>query len=317
MAEAVLSVTQVGPITTVQDEGRPGLMRFGIPRSGPMDRLGFALAQAALGNPAGSPAIEVSVGGLALECRAGAVTVAVAGGGVRVEADGVVSPSWTVRTLEAGSILAIRPGPWGSWTYLAVAGRLAASRWLGSAATHLLSGRGGGRIAAGQTLVVEEAEVRPDKVGVIPFPVTARPRSLVHVVLGPQDRFFPPEAIEALLMERFTLTTAYDRMGVRLDGPALRPARPLDMPSEPIVRGSIQVAGDGIATVLLADHQTTGGYPKIATLIGDDVDGFAQLRSRDSVRFQRLTPAAAIEAARTRRLALDGTLQALQRRAPA
>ena len=89
-------------------------------------------------------------------------------------------------------------------------------------------------------------------------------------------------------------------MGVRLSGPSLKPASKLDMPSEPIARGSIQVAGDGVATVLLSDHQTTGGYPKIATVVSDQLDGFAQLRPRQTVRFSAASPEAAIAAVRTR-----------------
>ena len=132
------------------------------------------------------------------------------------------------------------------------------------------------------------------------MPVPARPRHLVRVVLGPQERYFDSATIETLLSRRFALSDAYDRMGVRLNGPSLRPAATLSMPSEPVVRGSIQVAGDGVATVLLADHQTTGGYPKIATMLSGDVDGFAQLRSRDAVSFRAVSPLTAVAAVRTR-----------------
>lgn len=313
MPDAILAVAQVGPIATIQDQGRPGSMRFGVPASGPMDRRSFAIANAALGNPTGAPAVEVSIGGLSLECLEGSVTVAVAGGGFRVEADGIATPSWTVRTLCKGAALSIKPGPWGSWTYVAFAGALDANRWLGSAATHQPSGRGGGRLSTGQRLVIREADLRSDRVGTIPFPVTARPRSFVRIVMGPQDRFFPEAVIGDLLSKTFVLTSAYDRMGVRLAGPSLRPDKPLDMPSEPIVRGSIQVAGDGVATVLLADHQTTGGYPKIATIIPDDVDAFAQLRSRDSVAFRSISPGDAVAVTRTRRVAEVGYVSALDR----
>lgn len=310
MGDAVLSVVEVGPITTIQDRGRPGLMRFGVPASGPVDRWAYAIAQAALGR-AGEAAIEVSVGGLTLACLEGGVTAAIAGGGFRVEADGAATPSWTIRRLEKGSVLSIRPGPWGSWTYLAFAGRLETQTWLGSAATHLLSGRGGGSLRAGQRLVVKDAAVGPGANRAIPFPVTGRPRARVRVVIGPQQRFFTDETVATLLSARFALTSAYDRMGVRLVGPALTPAAPLSMPSEPIGRGSIQVAGDGVATVLLADHQTTGGYPKIATVLADDLDGFAQLRSRDQVTFMAVSSEAAVAATRTRHAAKQLFLDAL------
>ena len=96
------------------------------------------------------------------------------------------------------------------------------------------------------------------------------------------------------------MTDAFDRMGTRLAGPPLVPQAALGIPSEPILRGSVQVAGDGLATVLMADHQTTGGYPKIATLLADDTDGFAQLRPQDSLRFVQITADQAVNLARSR-----------------
>jgi allophanate hydrolase len=120
----------------------------------------------------------------------------------------------------------------------------------------------------------------------------------VHVTLGPQDRFFDAEALDLLRNGPWRMTTAWDRMGVRLDGPALQPNAPLDMPSGPVTRGAIQVAGDGVATILLADHQTTGGYPRIATVLDCDLDGLMQLRPRDRLAFTPVTPEQAITIAR-------------------
>ncbi len=316
MSTARFVVSQVGPQVSIQDCGRPGLMRFGVPASGPMDRASFAIANVALGNVASASAIEVSMGGLALECVEGAVTFALAGGGFRLAVDDASTGSWRIATIRTGSKLVIRPGPWGSWTYLAFAGKLAADEWLGSVSTHGPSGLGGGRLAVGQELVVEEAESRQNREGEIACPVTARPRHAMRVVLGPQDRFFSGETIDTLLTEPFVLSDSYDRMGVRLRGPSLQPSATLDMPSEAIVRGSIQVAGDGVATVLLADHQTTGGYPKIATIVADDLDGFVQLRSRSRVAFTAIPPEAAIRSARTRRLAQEKFMAKLREQAP-
>jgi 5-oxoprolinase (ATP-hydrolysing) subunit C len=123
-------------------------------------------------------------------------------------------------------------------------------------------------------------------------------------VLGPQDRFFGADRIEVLLGATFRLTDAYDRMGVRLRGPSLAPEAALAIPSEAVLRGSIQVAGDGVAAVLLADHQTTGGYPKIATVVDSDLDGFVQLRPHAAVAFRALTPDRAVAARRARAQAL-------------
>ncbi len=300
MVTAVFTIAQVGPHSSVQDGGRRGLMRFGVPASGPMDRAACTAANVALGNPPDAPALEVSIGGLALDCVEGAITLAVAGGGFQVAIGVVRTAPWTVATISAGSRLTIRPGASGSWCYLAFAGTLRARRWLSSASTHELSGFGGGMLTPGARIVVDGADLREDREGEIRQPASVDPSTAIRVVLGPQDRFFPAEAIDTLLSQPFALTDAYDRMGVRLSGPRLGVNAALDMPSEAVARGSEQVAGDGVATVLLADHQTTGGYPKIATVISADFDRFAQLRSRNSVRFACVTPAAAIGAARRR-----------------
>lgn len=300
MAEALFRVIQAGPHVSIQDGGRPGRMRFGVPASGPMDRAAFQIANLALGNPPGQPGIEVSRGGLTLDCIAGSVTLAIAGGGFVVALDDRRIGSWAVLTIHAGQRLAIRPGPWGSWTCLAFAGRLSGQIWLGSLATHSISGFGGGKLVAGQELVIAEATARPGRDGALPCPVWARPRAMLHAVAGPQHRFFAGTALELLGAAPFTLTESYDRMGVRLQGPPLLAEAALSIPSEPILRGSIQVSGDGVATVLLADHQTTGGYPKIATLLSDDLDGFVQLRPRDPVRFRLISADAAVDLARMR-----------------
>ncbi len=309
MSEALLSVSFAGPHVSVQDGGRPGLMRYGVPRSGPMDRRAFAAANLALGNPADAPGIEVSLGGLMLNCLSGSVSFAIAGGGFIVEHAGQKRGSWTVATLRAGQKLAIRPGYWGSWCYLAFAGALEAPRWLGSAATHAISRLGGGRVVTGQHLRIADAVQAALREGDIPCPVTARPRHAVRVTLGPQLRFFGADARQAFLTGPWRMTDAWDRMGVRLAGPLIAPDAALDMPSEPIVRGSVQVAGDGVATVLLADHQTTGGYPKIATVLDCDLDAFVQLRPRDPVIFRPVSAPEAVGIARTaairNRLALD------------
>ena len=313
MSEALLAVGFAGPHVSIQDAGRPGFMRFGVPASGPMDRASFAAANAALGNPPGHPAIEISMGGLVLECLSGAVTFVVAGGGFIVEQGGRKAGSWTIATLRAGERLAIRPGHWGSWTYLAFAGRIEVQGWLGSLSTHALSGLGGGRLASGQRLSVADAELREEREGAIPCPVTARPRQQLHVVPGPQDGLFSAETVAAFLAGPYRLTDAYDRMGVRLQGPGLPLGAVLDMPSGPIVRGSVQVAGDGVATVLLADHQTTGGYPRIATVIDTDLDAFVQLRPRDAIAFRAVTPDHAVEQARLRAASAARYLAAIAR----
>ncbi|MDK3074487.1 biotin-dependent carboxyltransferase family protein [Sedimentitalea sp. JM2-8] len=298
MNTAVVSVSHAGPHVSIQDAGRRGLMRFGVPQSGPMDRLAHAAANAALGNPAGSAAIEVSLGGLALECLSGRVSFAIAGGAFAIDHAGQRRASWTVATLDAGDRLAIRPGASGSWCYLAFAGALQVPRWLGSAATHAMSGLGGGRVVSGQKLTVGNAARRDDREGDIPRWQNPRPGGAFRATIGPQQRFFGAETVSAFLNGPWRMSDARDRMGARLTGPPIEPRSTLDMPSEAILRGSVQVAGDGVPTVLLADHQTTGGYPKIAALLDCDLDDFVQLRPQDPVVFRQVSPDEAVTEAR-------------------
>ncbi len=130
MAEVKLSVSFAGPLVTVQDAGRPGNMRFGVPASGPMDRLSFDAAHAALGNSAGQSVIEISLGGLVLQSNEGDITVAITGGDFVVEHADQKTTSWTILTLRKGERLAIRAGKAGSWAYLAFAGTLKSRNWL-------------------------------------------------------------------------------------------------------------------------------------------------------------------------------------------
>jgi len=262
-----------------------------------MDRLAFEAAHAALGNASAHTAIEISLGALILQCKAGAVTLAITGGDFTVEHAEYRTSSWTILTLRKGEQLAIRAGKAGSWAYLAFAGTLQASTWLDSTATHAASGFGGGALLAGQRLIITETAIRNDREGSIARPVFFS-NGPIRVVPGPQDHHFVQGATERFLSEKYKITDAYDRMGMRLEGPTLELDNALSIPSEPIVRGSVQVSGDGVPTVLLADHQTTGGYPKIATVISCDTDPLTQLRTGQTLSFASISSQEAIAAAR-------------------
>lgn len=295
MSVARFKVTFAGPLVSFQDAGRSGHMRFGVPASGPMDRFAHAAAHTMLGTPPGGTAIEVSLGGLVLECLDGEVSCALTGGAFSLTND---VAGWQVVTVRTGDKLTLRAGPWGSWSYLAFAGNINADQWLGHTATHTLSGLGGGALRAGDTFEVHDAGIRPARIGTYDCPAIARKTANIRVVIGPQDHHFAPGVVETLTTTSYRMTDAFDRMGVRLDGAALPLGNALSIPSEPILRGSIQVAGDGVPVVLLADHQTTGGYPKIATVLSCDTDRLVQLRAGDPLRFRAVTAAQAITAAR-------------------
>jgi allophanate hydrolase len=315
MSSARFRIRFAGPHVTLQDGGRPGFLRYGVPCSGAMDRIALCAANIAVRRAPNAPTIEISRGSLQLDCIAGEICVGLAGGGFVVDLNGTKSGGWQVLHIRAGDRLSISPGPWGSWTYLAFAGDFQPTRWLNAAATHAISGFGGGKLLTGNEFSIDAAQTLPPMV--LPCPVWARPNPQPHVTIGPQDRFFPAEHLRTLTEQTFHLTDAYDRMGVRLRGPAMPPEGALSIPSEPILRGAVQVSGDGVATVLLADHQTTGGYPKIATMLDHDTDAFAQLRPGDRLRFQTVTPDQALALARLAHQMRADYLQRLARRTQA
>ncbi|MFM9937602.1 MAG: biotin-dependent carboxyltransferase family protein [Novosphingobium sp.] len=278
---ARLRIEAAGPLTSVQDAGRRGAMRFGVPRSGPIDRLAFAAALAAAQPDCGT-AIELSLGGLTLTCLEGEIGFALCGGGFTAEIDGRALGGWCRAALAPGQRLRVRQGG-GNWAYLAFAGASSAPAWLGSRATHALSGLGGGMVSEGDVLEFDAA--RPLPPAALAVPPAASAAAPIGVVIGPQERYFAADAVNRMSAETFIATGTFDRMGRVLNGPPFVPLR-LDMPSEPAMRGCLQIAGDGRMTMLMADHQTTGGFPKLATVIGADIERLAQLPAGTLFRFE-------------------------------
>jgi biotin-dependent carboxylase-like uncharacterized protein len=284
MSDIEFSISFAGPLVTFQDIGRPGNMRYGVSASGPMDIVSFEAANAVLGNETKQTAIEISLGGLILQCHEGSITLAITGGDFLIEYQGQKISSWTVLTIQKGERLSIRAGKSGSWAYLAFSGKLNVKDWLKSNSTHSTSGFGGGVLKTGQKFTLTDASNQANRIGPILKP-SFNTNDLIHAVLGPQDQYFINTAIEIFSDSIFKVSDNYDRMGMQLTGPKLELKSALSIPSEPVVKGSIQVSGDGIPTILLADHQTTGGYPKIATVISSDINRLVQFRSNQSVEF--------------------------------
>jgi allophanate hydrolase len=284
MSDVEFSISFAGPLVTFQDIGRPGNMRYGVSASGPMDIVSFEAANAVLGNDTKQTAIEISLGGLILQCHEGSITLAITGGDFLIEYQGQKISSWTVLTLQKGERLSVRAGKSGSWAYLAFSGKLNVNDWLNSSSTHSTSGFGGGVLKTGQKFTLTDASNQENRIGPILKP-NFYTNDLIHAVLGPQDQYFMKTAIKIFSNSIFKVSDNYDRMGMQLTGPKLELKSALSIPSEPVVKGSIQVSGDGIPTILLADHQTTGGYPKIATVISSDINRLVQFRSNQSVKF--------------------------------
>jgi len=299
---AALRIRAAGPGVTVQDAGRRGLLRFGVTPAGPMDEGAFAAATLAAGAPSGA-AIEVSLGGVELEAEGAAIGLALAGGVFDARLDGRALPAACVVRLAAGAKLSLRAGPSGAWCYVAIFGRIDLAPVLGSLATHVRTGLGGlhGRcLRAGDVLPIADLREAPAEPMALDALWLARETAPLRVLLGPQDDYFTAPAIDALLCANWRLSPRSDRMAYRLDGPRLEHAKGHDIVSDGVAFGAIQVPGDGAPLVLMADRQPTGGYPKIAHVIGADLGALAQTRPGEGLRFRQITWEEAVAARRAR-----------------
>jgi 5-oxoprolinase (ATP-hydrolysing) subunit C len=288
----VIRITRAGPLCTLQDGGRFGLLASGVTASGPMDRGGYHAAGAILGK-AGATAIEFTAAGLAFEVTR-PLRIGFGGGGFRFAVNGKVRAWPGKAALKAGDRVDVTPGAWGNYGYLRFDRDIDVPPVLGSKSTNLtvhLGGVGGQALKAGDELALGDLgdEVAPVS--------RARDDGPIRVVWGVHADLFAAGVREAFVTKPFGISPKLDRMGARLDDRAGVFAAPasLSLVSEAIVAGDIQILGDGTPIVLLRDHQPTGGYPRIATVISADLDRFVQLRPGSEVRFQSVTLARAQE----------------------
>ncbi|GHE13874.1 5-oxoprolinase subunit C family protein [Klenkia taihuensis] len=273
-----LEVLSPGPLTTVQDLGRPGLAAEGVGRSGAADRASAALANRLLGNDPSAALLEVTAGGLAVRAGTG---VWVALTGARCPGAPWAAPTW----LAAGQQLRLGPPARGLRSYLAVRGGVAVPPVLGSRSTDLLSGLGPPPVAAGDVLPVGTAAGPWPGADVAPV---AEPVGELVVALrpGPRADWFTDEAHHVLSGTAWEVTGESNRVGLRLAGPSLERVRDGELPSEGLVRGAVQVPPSGQPVLFLADHPVTGGYPVIGYVADADVDRCAQLAPGDTLRLR-------------------------------
>jgi biotin-dependent carboxylase-like uncharacterized protein len=275
----VIEVVRTGPLTTVQDLGRPGYAHLGVPRSGALDAPALRRANALVGNTPAAAGLEITLMGCALRFAAGA-RVAVTGARAEVRLDGAIVAAGVV-DVPAGVVLEIGRATRGVRSYLAVAGGVAAEPVLGSRSTDTLSGLGPERLVKGATLPVgtdggpagDVPEALPDPAGELELGVRR----------GPRDDWY---AAGELFRNAYTISPVSNRVGARLSGPALTHVRDGELPPEGVVLGAVQVPADGQPLIFLADHPTTGGYPVIGVV--DDVVPLAQARPGTTVRCRDL-----------------------------
>ena len=303
----MIRVLDPGPQTTVQDGGRRGQLRYGIPPSGPVDARSFALANRLVGNPDGAAGLEFTLVGPRLRAEA-PCAVAVTGAESQPTVNDAPVAAWTTLTLAAGDVLKIGPARAGVRGYVAFAGGVDIPPVLGSRATYLrgrLGGLEGRALRRDDVLRLGEApRVRRHAVSARAIP-DWREKPVLRVVLGPQADRFTDEGIAAFLGGSYEVLPQSDRMGARLQGPRIAHARGHDIISDGIALGAVQVPGDGQPIVLLVDRQSTGGYTKIATVCSFDIPRVGQAKPGQRVRFsavdvteaQRLSRAAAADVA--------------------
>jgi len=278
-----LDVVRAGPLTTVQDLGRPRLARLGVPQSGAFDRGALRRANRLVGNRVDAAGLECVLGGLSLRARRH-VMVVVTGADVPIDVDGSSVERGEPVLLAPGATLRLGTARAGLRAYVGVRGGVAAPHELGSASTDLLSHLGPPPLADDDVLATADAVLSDPVVDHAPEP--ALPHDpVLRVRLGPRADHLTESGVATLLGTPWTVSPRSDRVGLRLEGPALERAETGELASEPTVRGAVQVPPDGRPVVFGPDHPTTGGYPVVAVVTHDFLDVLAQLRPGDAVRF--------------------------------
>ena len=301
-------------LTTIQDAGRWGFQAQGVPVAGPMDPVSHRLANALVGNVRDTAALEITLLGPDLEFEDERL-VAVAGAEFGMALDGRPVPINAPFIVSAGSRLRFGERRLGARAYLAISGGIAVPPMLGSRSTHLVSamgGAGGRALAAGDRLPLGDPR-RVERMALAPQPAAvALPdhHARIRVLPGPQRDYFSDDALDVLQSALYTIGHNSDRMGFRLEGPRLAHARGADIISDATPLGVLQVPASGQPILLMADRQTTGGYPKIATVIAADIAVAGQLGPADTIAFTVCTPAEAMAAL----IAQERTLMAVEAR---
>lgn len=304
-----MKVLQPGLLTTVQDLGRNGYQKVGVPVSGAMDALALRLGNALVANDVGGAGLEVTLRGPTLQFERDGL-IAICGSSIDAQIADVAVPSWRAILVSRGCVLKLGKTTSGSRSYVAVAGGIDLPEVMGSRSTYLRAGIGGheGRaLRAGDRLPLGSPSSKAREtmgragahLGPLPFALSERAtepgsvevyerRDEVRFVRGPHFELLDERDRDLLATQSFEVSTRSDRMGYRLKGAALASASGHDLISSAVVGGTVQVPPDGQPIVLMADCQTTGGYPMVANVITADLPCVAQLRPGDQIRLQEV-----------------------------
>lgn len=287
-----IKILNPGLLTTVQDAGRFGYQKTGISPSGALDLHALRVANILVGNPMDEAGLEMTVFGATLEFT-GTNTIAVTGGDFQPTLNGKPMPLYTAVRVPAGSTLAFGAAKTGCRAYLAFAGGLDVPAVMGSKSTNLKCGFGGfqGRkLLPGDEIpfAAPASDLRFPRLRELKAPDYPEETLTLRVIPGPQDDAFTERGLAAFFGETYQVTNKCDRMGCTLEGPAVEYKSRADIISDGIPLGAVQIPSGGKPIVMLADHQTTGGYTKIGTVISTDLPRFVQRKVGQKVRFARI-----------------------------
>ncbi len=289
----VIKVHSPGFLTTIQDLGRPGFAHLGVSASGAADAVSLRLGNLLVGNPESTAGLEMTLVGGEFEFESNAI-VSVTGSDFGPTLNGAVIPLWTSVVVKAGDRLEFGATKSSARCYLCIHGGIECRPVLGSRSTHLLTGIGGynGRaLKRGDVLKIPNfgllavplKKVRPEVVS------SSERNGILRATLGPQAEWFPADVHNLFFSSSYTISEDSNRMGLRLIGPALKRTIEKDLLTEGVSLGAVQVPQSGQPIILFVEHQTTGGYPKIANVISADLHRVGQLRPRDEVRFEPIS----------------------------
>ncbi|MCA6110693.1 5-oxoprolinase subunit C family protein [Bradyrhizobium cenepequi] len=292
-----LIVSSIGPASSVQDGGRPGSQRYGLTPSGAMDRLSLAIANTLVGNEPFAAAVEIGPFGAAFTAHCGAVRIALSGASRSADIAGRPVAFDSSATLADGETLTLGFAKGGAFSYLAIEGGIAGEPMFGSLAVNARAGLGSPYprpLQSGDELQVQSASGAAERRIELP----EQPDAPIRILFGPQDDEFSEDSKKLFLDSEWKVSATSDRMGYRLEGPVIKHLHGHNIVSDGTVNGSIQVPGNGQPIVLMPDRGTSGGYPKIATVITADFGRFAQISAGRAFRFKAVTMAEAQAEAR-------------------
>ena len=288
----MIEIITPGLLTTVQDFGRVGVMKNGFTQNGAMDRYSMTVANRLCGNCDSAPVLEMTVLGVTARFTQDTV-VCVSGADFGAKINDKPIKRNKAYKINKGDILSMGAAKSGMRAYLAVAGGIVGEYVFGSASTNLkfaFGGHFGKKLQSGDVLSIGTGAFPLCEIDKWEIPESEYSKDAqLRVVLGPQNEMYTDEDIRLFLSQEYEVTAQSDRMGIRLSGEPLKSKNGMDIISDGIVFGSVQVPNSGEPIILMADHQTTGGYAKIATVISVDLPRASQLLAGNTVRFKSVT----------------------------